>query len=337
MSAPTDIPKASTSQKALLLAMIFIPLMAPAVFLAMTGHSNLVSAAVYGGIVALVASFYSPRLSAVLSLIAGGAAFMAVVADPYPVAGAVFMGLLAGGAALAARRGLHSPAMIVPLAISILITAPPTISGINSSIVTGLITGAVMGGCGLWVTVVARLVLGSGAPSLPRHEHSRNVTIAYAATMALVVGVAAYMVLAVYPLDRGGWLILTLVVVLQPSTKDTIKKTLQRLGGTIVGLGIALVIALVELPAWADLLGSSILLYLALAARFVLRLPYGVYVMCLTPAILLMNAKTADAFDLATKRLEFTAAGALIAIGVAFATKVIVIEWHRRHPTPVAS
>lgn len=320
-----------------MLAMIFVPLMAPAVFLAMTGHANLVSAAVYGGMVALVASFYGTRLSAGLSVIAGASALIAVLVDPYPLAGAVFMGLLAGGAALAARRGLHSPAMVVPLAISITITAPPTISGIDSPALTALIVGAIMGGCGLWVTLVARLVLGSSVPRLPRHEHSRNVTLAYAGVMALVVGAASFMVLAAYPVDRGGWLILTLVVVLQPSSKDTIKKTLQRLGGTVVGLGIALLVTLVDLPAWADLLGSSILLYLALGARFVLRMPYGVYVMCLTPAILLMNAKTADALDLATKRLEFTAAGALIAIVVAFVSKVIVIEWRRRHSTPMPS
>lgn len=334
MSTPETKPKATTSQRALLLAMIFIPLMAPALFLAMTGYTSLVSACVYGGIIALVASFYSVRLSVVLSLVAGVSAFVAVVVEPYPLAGAIFMGLLAGGAALSARRGLHSAALIVPLAISLVLTAPPSITGVDSAFATGLIAAAVMAGSGLWVTLVSRLVLGSTAPRLPRHEHSRNGSIAYALVMASVIGIATYVVLAVYPVDRGGWLILTLVVVLQPSTKDTVKKTLQRLGGTIAGLGIALLITLVDLPLWADLLGSALLLYVALTVQFVLRLPYGIYVMCLTPAILLMNVKAADALDLATKRLELTAVGAAIAIAVAFIAKIVLIELHRHRATP---
>ncbi|MFM9050002.1 MAG: hypothetical protein ACKOMX_08150, partial [Actinomycetota bacterium] len=81
MSTPETKPKATTAQRALLLAMIFIPLMAPAVFLAMTGYTSLVSACVYGGIIALVASFYSVRLSVVLSLVAGVSAFVAVVVE----------------------------------------------------------------------------------------------------------------------------------------------------------------------------------------------------------------------------------------------------------------
>ncbi|MFM7211067.1 MAG: FUSC family protein [Actinomycetota bacterium] len=334
MSTPETKPKATTSQRALLLAMIFIPLMAPALFLAMTGYTSLVSACVYGGIIALVASFYSVRLSVVLSLVAGVSAFVAVVVEPYPLAGAIFMGLLAGGAALSARRGLHSAALIVPLAISLVLTAPPSITGVDSAFATGLIAAAVMAGSGLWVTLVSRLVLGSTAARLPRHEHSRNGSIAYALVMASVIGIATYVVLAVYPVDRGGWLILTLVVVLQPSTKDTVKKTLQRLGGTIAGLGIALLITLVDLPLWADLLGSALLLYVALTVQFVLRLPYGIYVMCLTPAILLMNVKAADALDLATKRLELTAVGAAIAIAVAFIAKIVLIELHRHRATP---
>ncbi|MFM9049944.1 MAG: FUSC family protein, partial [Actinomycetota bacterium] len=300
----------------------------------MTGYTSLVSACVYGGIIALVASFYSVRLSVVLSLVAGVSAFVAVVVEPYPLAGAIFMGLLAGGAALSARRGLHSAALIVPLAISLVLTAPPSITGVDSAFATGLIAAAVMAGSGLWVTLVSRLVLGSTAPRLPRHEHSRNGSIAYALVMASVIGIATYVVLAVYPVDRGGWLILTLVVVLQPSTKDTVKKTLQRLGGTIAGLGIALLITLVDLPLWADLLGSAVLLYIALAVQFVLRLPYGIYVMFLTPAILLMNVKAADALDLATKRLELTAVGAAIAIAVAFIAKIVLIELHRHRATP---
>ncbi len=336
MSTPTTRPTATTAQKALLLGMIFIALMVPPAFLFMIGQDGVSFVCVYGGIVALIAAFYSLRLSIALSVIAGVAGIVAILAEPWPIAGALVITLLTAGAALASRRGLHNAALLVPIVISLIITAPPTISGVDSPVVTALVTGLALCASGLWVTLVVRLVLGSGAPRLPRSEYSRTVSLAYAAVMAVVVGVASYIVLALYPIDRGGWLILALIVTLQPSAADTITKALQRLGGTVIGLAIALLIALANPPPWANLLITSILLYLALASRFVVPLPYYVYVVLLTPAVLLMNTQVADAFDLAGKRLELTAVAALVAIIVAVIGKGVVLYLHRRHPTPSA-
>lgn len=323
-------PKATTSQKAVLLGMVFIALMIPPVLLLMVGVGGLTSLCVYGGVIAITAGFYDLRLSAALSVVAGIAAFLAVLVHPYPLAGGIFMGLLAGGAALTARRGLHSPVLVVPLAISITLTAPPTITGVSGGVATALVAGLAMAACGLWVTGVSRVILGERRPHFPTRPHSRNAAITYAVVMAVVVGLATWGVLSSGPVDHGGWLILTLVVILQPSTTDTIRKTLQRLGGTVAGLGIALVFALVDLPPALQLSMSAVLLYCALASRFVLRLPYWVYVILLTPAIILMNAKATSALDLAAERFAFTALGAVIAIGVAFVVKILVIERHRR-------
>jgi len=333
VSSPTARPKATTAQKALLLGMIFIALMIPPAFLTMVGQAGVSFTWVYGGIVALIASFYSARLSIELSTIVGVAGVIAILTEPWPLAVAVVITLLTAGAALASRRGLHNAALLVPIVISLVITAPPTITGVDSSLVIAIVTGVSLCASGLWVTLAVRLVLGSGAPRLPRSEHSLTASITYAAVMAVVVGTAAYIVLALYPIDRGGWLILALIVTLQPSSADTIAKALQRLGGTVIGLAVTLVVALVDLPPWTNLLITSVLLYLALASRFVLPQPYWVYVTLLTPAVLLMNTQAADAFDLASKRLELTAVAALVAIVVALIGKAVVLYLHRGHPT----
>ncbi|MFM9135155.1 MAG: FUSC family protein [bacterium] len=323
-------PKATTLQKAVLLGMVFIALMIPPVLLLMLGVGGLTSLCVYGGVIAITAGFYDLRLSALLSVIAGASAFVAVLVHPYPLAGGLFMGLLAGGAALTAQRGLHSPVLVVPLAISITLTAPPTITDVSPGPATAVFAGLAMAACGLWVTGASRVILGERQPHFPTRPHGRSAAITYAAVMAVVVGLATWGVLAQGPIDHGGWLILTLVVILQPSTKDTVRKTLERLGGTVGGLAIALVLALVDLPPVLQLSMSAALLYCALASRFVLRLPYWVYVLLLTPAIILMNAKATSALDLVVERFAFTALGAVLAIGVAFAVKVVLIERHRR-------
>lgn len=324
------VPKATTLQKAVLLGMVFIAMMIPPVLLLMLGVGGLTSLCVYGGVIAMTAGFYDLRLSAALSAVAGIAAFLAVLVHPYPLAGGVFMGLLAGGAALTARQGLHSPVLVVPLAISITLTAPPTVTGVGPGAATALVAGLAMTACGLWVTGVSRVILGDRRPHFPTRPHSRSAAVTYGIVMAVVVGLAAWGVLSSGPVDHGGWLILTLVVILQPSTTDTVRKTFDRLGGTVAGLVIALVFALVDLPPALQLSMSAALLYCALASRFVLRLPYWVYVLLLTPAIILMNAKATNALDLVVERFAFTALGAVIAIGVAFVVKVLVIQRHGR-------
>ena len=336
-TASASGPKATVFQKAVLLGMVFIALMIPPVLLLMLGIEGLTSLCVYGGVIALVAAFYDLRLSAALSAVAGVSALVAVLAHPYPLAGALVMSLVAGGAALTARRGLHSPVLVVPLAIAITVTSPPAITGVAAGPATAIVAGVAMTACGLWVTAAARLVLGERRPRFPTRPHSRGVTVAYAAVMAVIVGAATWGVLALGPVDHGGWLLVTLVIVLQPSTADTIRKTLQRLGGTAAGLVLALAVSLLDLPPALHLAISALLLYAALASRFVLRLPYWVYVTALTPAIILVNTQAASTLDLVTERLEFTALGGAIAIAVAFAAKVIVVELGRRQaPSPLA-
>lgn len=322
--------KASTGQKALLLGMVFVALMVPPVVLLLVGVQGLTSACIYGGMVAFVASFYDFRLAAALSIVAGVAATVAVLLSPYPLAGAMFMAVIAGGAAFTARQGLHSPVMIVPMFISFMVVSPPQITNATSTLGVAMLSGITMAGCGLWVTGAARVVLGA-SPSLPRKMRPLPVAFWYAGVMALVVGAATWAILTYVPTHRGAWLILTIIVVLQPSTHDTLKKTLHRLGGTVAGGLVSLIFLLVDLPSAAHLALAAILLYVALLSRFVLGQPYWVYVLVLTPAIVLVSTHGPDTLDIVTARVEFTLMGGAIAIAIALVAKWIIIRARAHH------
>lgn len=328
--------KASTGQKALLLAMVFVALMVPPVVLLLIGVQGLTSACIYGGMVALVASFYDFRLAAALSLIAGLAAVVAVLLSPYALAGAIFMALIAGGAAFTARQGLHSPVMIVPMFICFMVVSPPEITNVTASVGVAVISGITMAGCGLWVTGAARVVLGA-SPRLPRKVRPLSVALWYAGVMALVVGAATWTILTYVPTHRGAWLILTLIVVLQPSSHDTLKKTLHRLGGTIAGGLISLVFLVIDLPSAVHLAAAALLLYVALLTRFVLGQPYWLYVLVLTPAIVLVSTHGPDTLDIVTARVEFTLLGGAIAIVIALVAKWIILRVRAHHGDVVAS
>jgi len=317
--------KATRGQRLLLIGLLTIALMAPPVLLGISGQFGLASAFAYGGVIAVSAAFYGARLAVALSLISGVSGAICALLNPHPLAGAVFFGLFTGACALAAKRGLHSPVLMAPIFLSSIIAAPPQVQGVSPT-PAALITGAVIALGGLWGTASARLLLGKPRMDIERHAIGTRATVAYAILMGLLLGVATWAVLTYAKYHQGAWLLLTLIVVLQPSPHDTFVKSLQRLGGTLLGGLIAFVLILADVRSTLALVIGGLLLFGALAVRFVEKRPYWEYMTVLTPAVILLNSPGLDAIRVAEDRVVFTVIATVVSLVIALAIKAVLIR-----------
>jgi MFS family permease len=318
------VAKASAGQRILLIALLTIALMAPPTLLGIVGQQGLASAFVYGGIIAIGAAFIDLRLAAALSVVSGIAGAIAALLGPFAVAGAVFFGVFTGACALAARRGVHSAVLMAPVFISFVLVAPPQVADLGSA-PAALLTGAFILVGGLWTTASARLLIGQPRTNSSREGLSLRATLSYAATMALVVGFAAWVVLSHAKYHEGAWLLLTLIMVLQPSASDTFKKSLQRLAGTLIGGVIALALIIVGVHATPALILGGLLLFAAFVLRYAVKRPYWEYVTLLTPAVILMDAPTGDTLRVAEDRVGFTIAAVVVSLALVLVVKSLLL------------
>jgi MFS family permease len=317
--------KATRGQRILIIGLLTISLMTPPIIMGIAGQSGLASAFVYGGVIAIVAAFYGLRLAVILSVVAGVAGIISALLNPHPVAGAIFFGLFTGACALSAKQGLHSPALMVPIFISFVLAAPPEVVGV-SDVPAAFMTGAVLTLGGLWATGSARLLLGNRHGEGERKRLTTRAAVLYAVTMAVVLGIAAWGVLTYAKFHQGAWLLLTLIIVLQPSAHDTLTRSLQRLGGTIIGGVFAFVLILAGVQSTLALVIGGVILFAALTVRYALKRPYWEYVTVLTPAAILLNTPGLDAVSVAEDRVVFTIIATVVGVTIALALKVLITQ-----------
>lgn len=320
------MPKATRGQRILIIGLLTISLMTPPIIMGIAGQTGLASAFVYGGVIAIVAAFYGLRLAVILSAVAGVAGTISALLNPHPIAGAIFFGLFTGACALSAKQGLHSPALMVPIFISFVLAAPPEVVGM-SGVPAALMTGAVLTLGGLWATGSARLLLGHRHLDVERKRLTTQAAVLYAITMTLVLGIATWGVLTYAKFHQGAWLLLTLIIVLQPSPHDTLTRSLQRLGGTMIGGIFAFLLILAGVESTLALVVGGVILFAALTMRYALKRPYWEYVTVLTPAAILLNTPGLDAVSVAEDRVAFTIIATVVGVAVALAIKVLITQW----------
>lgn len=133
-----------------------------------------------------------------------------------------------------------------------------------------------------------------------RHALRVGATAAIATALAHVLGV-----------QRGYWVTLTALIVLQPSAGATWVKGVQRIGGTVAGGIVAAgIIALVHDPAVL----LAIVFALAVAAVSVLLVNYGVYSALLTPTFVLLAETSTPDPHLAGIRMVNTLIGGALSL-----------------------
>lgn len=199
----------------------------------------------------------------------------------------------------------------VPSAAAVLVAVPGDYQPVPTAV--SMLLG------GLIVVGLATRLDGARAPST---AVAAPLAWRHAIVMAIAVGVVVY-VLQVLAWPHGYWVALTLTVVLRPDPGQTQVRSWQRVVGTVAGVVLALVMAaLLPLPVIAAALTVCFVLTLA----YTMLQDYARQAVFMTPAIVLLGS-AASPGAIAAERALYTAAGALLAVGIA-----IGVSWldHRR-------
>lgn len=284
-------------------------------------------------------------LSAVVTVVLVAAIVIAFIAGGTQGALAIGLGILASLRPAVGLRPLHSAALVVPTAmagaVAVALRGQPLAAACFVALCCLLVAPAGImqeGLLGMLPTVVAVLVLVPGefqpgrtaiwllfggalvvgiSTRLPRVVPTAGIepyrAWRHAAVLAVAVGAVVYLV-GLWDLPHGYWVALTLTAVLRPFDDMTMKRSGERVLGTLAGALLALAAAtLLPLGALLILLVAS----LVLGTAYALSRDYARQVMFTTPAVVLVGSAGANAAVFASERALATIAGGVLAAAIA--------------------
>ncbi len=154
----------------------------------------------------------------------------------------------------------------------------------------------------------------------------RSLTLRHAARIALVCGLDVAIIL-LWHIDHGYWLLLTSLIVLQPHVSGTLRRGLERIGGTVAG---GILAAMLAVALHSQLITAAILFPLALLALAIMPVSYAAFAFFLTPTFVLAWLPYSGDWQLALVRTANTIAGAVIAI----VAMIFLFPTYERERTP---
>ncbi|MBA2685079.1 MAG: FUSC family protein [Gemmatimonadaceae bacterium] len=138
----------------------------------------------------------------------------------------------------------------------------------------------------------------------------RSLPARHAFRMGIAAAAAVWLSFAL-DITRGYWATITTLIVLQPYSGATMRKSLQRVAGSVVGGIIAAGLAVV---ARTKLAIAGVMVPFTIASVAVLPLNYGVFVLLLTPVFVLLAEPHPGDWGIAGLRVVNTLLGGAIAL-----------------------
>jgi len=300
-----------TARKLAGLIVIVVIGMIPGILLTFFGMPLLGSAATLGAVSGAIASLsLSFQKSTWVAIAMGVATFLAVFSSAgefFAVAAFALIGAFTG---IMNFKGISGAYIFVPITAGFVLAQPPTLS--SNLFFDGLIVGLIAAAAALFTSFLVAIPARS-LPKMPAPTFAPMIVIGYAVNLALLLAITSYLTMHFALGHLGAWLMLTIVVIVQPTLHATWTKGLQRASGTILGFFIAVGVAdSIPLPG----------LYVALGALFIVvallqkvkNVPYWQYAMFLTPGIVMLSSSGSSVGATADERLYATFAGALICL-----------------------
>jgi len=153
------------------------------------------------------------------------------------------------------------------------------------------------------------------APSL-RDAFAKGSTELHHALRVALVATLAQLLATALRLERSYWVTVTAVLVLQPHAIATVRRALQRAGGTVIG---GLIAALIARHLREPLALGGVLFALAWIAVAVRRMNYALFAALVTPVFVLLAETNAGAGHLTRVRILDTLLGGTLALAGAIA------------------
>ena len=248
-----------------------------------------------GMLPALMGLFTNRRLALAASVITPLFMGAALLLRDQPLLGAIFMAVIGVGTGLSAMRGWHlmgafaGPLVAYALIGNLHVAFPGETMVADASIASGLVTMAYVAAGGLWTTLMGAFVIRAVGVKTPRSVPGHTARH-FAAALGVLIGIAVYV--CMQWLDPASWwIILTFFVVVQPYYADSARRMLERVGGTLAGALLAVIVVAVlhDFPTVITIIAFVLTLGAAYAN---LKLPYWVFAMLLTPAVVLQTTGT---------------------------------------------
>lgn len=173
-----------------------------------------------------------------------------------------------------------------------------------------LIPGASAGHAGYVYERIGQLRQGWNLDLLVANLTPGSLTLRHAARVAIVCGLDVAIITMTH-INHGYWLLMTSLIVLQPHVSGTLRRGLERIGGTVGG---GIVAALLAMALHSQLATAAVLFPFALLALALMPISYAAFAFFLTPAFVLAWMPYPGDWQLAMLRVGNTVAGALIAV-----------------------
>jgi hypothetical protein len=292
-------------------ALMVIAGFAPAILMGFLGWTDGVNIAILSGLAVFIACMGGTgwRTGLVISVPFAIFAGLADWAAPNPWLAAVVLAAAAFLRGYAAKVGMHDALIMTVIALGFFVASPVPA---DTPIASPLYVAVVALVASLWATFVIFLLRNR----LHVHQHTgldSGRVLAYSLVLALLVGIATWFVVELDLGHTGGWIILTILVVFQPSLGDGFRKAAYRAAGTVLGFVIAVLVgAVVTNSGLLYLIGTAFLM-----VAFILMLqarPYWIYATVLTPAIVLLESAGATVDEVAEQRLGATLIGVTVTV-----------------------
>lgn len=336
---PTRRPSMPMTKRFKIAAVVVVVTMVPAwIMLALTfaGTGEFQAAAFWASLpaVAGIAATISggKRFAIIAAIVTGLLAPVSIVAGISPVAGAALMALMAMTVGRLSRVGLHKSGLLYPVMIAWTLIDPPTWAGQSTVDRTDSSYLLWMGviffvGAAFPALVMPRLLRGRQLP--PPAPHSQSEAVPYTVIITVLVTIATFVVLDNSRLYGGAFLIAAILVLAPIGTAQTLRPTVLRVLGTLIGSVILIgLVSMIQSLAIIYLFGL-LFIVVALMARFGVH--GWIYYVFMMPATASLNATTlVQVGQLGEQRLIDNAVGGALVL-IASAAAIAYSSWVARH------
>lgn len=319
-------------------AIVILTLVPALVMLPVTalGTGSMQVAASWASIPAIVGIFAAVaggrRFAVIVAIVMGFLAPLSIVAGLSPVSGAALMALLCLVVGRLARYGLNKSALLVPVMLAWPLIDPPTWSGqttVDRTDTPYLLWMAAIFFVGAIIPALAvPLLLRKRTMPVPQ-THSQHEAVVYTVMITILVTVSTFYVLDNPKLFGGAFLIAAILVLAPIGNAQTLRPTLLRILGTLIGSVLVIaIVSQVDSLALIYLIGL-VMIVIALMSR--LGKHGWIYYVFMVPATASLNATTlTQVGQLSNQRVVDNVIGGVLVL-LASVLSIGYSRWAGRH------